>query len=214
MDVAIVPAGRSFSQLGILVLDGSASMAEEGEGKITKAQMVSTAVREMLTRFRRSPYRQNFFFAVVACREQASVHTPVTPAEQIDDGADYDPTRHHGGRTDIGPGLEEAQRIAGQFLRAAPDDLVSSVVIVVVSGGVDVSPARTLRIAREIRRDPSTTICTTFLAVPGDADRETADRLLALASDPATGFQSISGPDALLEFFIACVSSGTKLAIA
>jgi hypothetical protein len=214
MNVAIVPAGRSFSQLGILVLDGSASMAEEADGRISKAQMVNVAVREMLTRFRRSPYRQNFFFAVVGCGDQASVHTPVTPAEQMDDGADYNPTRHHGGRTDIGAGLREAQRIARQFLHGAPGDLVSSVVIVVVSGGVDGNPARTLRIAREIWRDPSITICTTYLAAPGDADRETADRLRALASDPATGFQTISGPDALREFFIACVASGTKLAIA
>ncbi|MFL5386152.1 MAG: DnaJ domain-containing protein [Longimicrobiaceae bacterium] len=213
MDVGIVPATQTFSQLGVLVLDGSGSMFGEAQGKITKAQAVNVAVREMLTRFRRSRHRRNFSFAVVAFDEQASVHTPATPAEQISDGADYDPTNQHGGGTDIAGGLREAQRIAEEFLRTAPEDISSSVVVVVMSDGMDGNPTGTLRLAEEIKRNPAITICTTYFAEVGDVDQGAQDHLRALATHPATGFQTIYDAETLRKFFIASVSTGTNLAI-
>lgn len=211
-DVGIMPATRTFNQLGVLVLDGSGSMTDDAEGRITKAQAVNVAVREMLGRFKRSRYRRNFSFAVVAFDDSATVHTPVTPAEAIDDGADYDPTPKHGGNTDIGSGLREAQRLADEFLRDAPGDLSSSVVIMVMSDGMDDNPTSTLRIAEDIRRDPDVTVTTTYFRGLSEFDQNAQDHLRALASNPDTGFQTVHDADTLRKFFIASGSIGTGYA--
>ncbi len=214
MDVGVVLTPQTFSQLGILVLDGSGSMGEEAVGKVTKAQSVNCAVREMLTRFSVSRHKRNFAFAVVAFDDQASVHTPITPAAEIDDNTDYDPMRGHGGGTDISAGLREAQRIADEFLRTAPDDIPSSVVIVVMSDGLDGEPAGSLRLAEEIKRNPAVTICTTYFSQVGAVEPQAQDHLRALATYPATGFKTVYDAETLRKFFIASVSAGTNLVIA
>jgi uncharacterized protein YegL len=213
MDLGIVQAPQTFSQLGILVLDGSGSMGEASEGKATKAQAVNDGVREVLTRFSISRHKRNFSFAVVTFDERASVHTPVTPATEIDDNADYDPMRMHGGGTNIGAGLREAQRIAEEFLRNSPEDLPSSVVIVVMSDGEDGDPSGSLRLAEEIKKNPQITICATYFGQVGAVEPAAQDHLKALATSPATGFKTIYDAETLRKFFIASVSTGTNLVI-
>lgn len=214
VDVGVVVAPQTFSQLGILVLDGSGSMAEPSAGKISKAQAVNGAVREMLTRFSVSRHKRNFSFAVVTFDESATVHTRVTAAADIDDNADYDPIRDHGGGTNIGAGLRQAQRIAEDFLRTAPQDIPSSVVIIVMSDGADGNAPETMRVAEEVKRNPAVTICTTFFAEVGSPNPEAQDHLRAMASYPATGFKTVYDAETLRKFFIASVSAGTNLVIA
>jgi Mg-chelatase subunit ChlD len=211
--VGIVPAPQTIHQLGILVLDGSGSMGEAAAGKVTKAQAVNGAVREMLTRFSVSRHRRNFAFAVVAFDEAASVHTPVTAAEEIDDNADYDPMQGHGGGTNIGMGLREARRITDDFLGKAPEDLNASVVIIVMSDGLDGDPAGSLRLAEEIKQNPSVTICTTYFSEVGAVEPKAQEHLRALASYPATGFKTVYDAETLRKFFMASVSAGTNLVI-
>lgn len=213
MDVGVVQAPQTFSQLGILVLDGSGSMGEPSEGKITKAQAVNGGVREMLTRFGASRHKRNFSFAVVAFDEHASVYAPVTPAAEIDDNADYDPMRMHGGGTNIGAGLREAQRMAEEFLRTSPEDIPSSVVIVVMSDGEDGDPSGSLRLAEEIKKNPRITICATYFGQLGAVEPAAQDHLKALATSPTTGFKTIYDAETLRKFFIASVSTGTNLVI-
>jgi Mg-chelatase subunit ChlD len=90
----IVP--QIFHQLGLLVLDGSGSMAEKVEGRMTKAEAVNVAVRELLTRLIASKNRKDFSIAIVTFDDEADIHTPVTrvyddAGNSIDDNADYDP---------------------------------------------------------------------------------------------------------------------------
>ena len=47
-EIGEVIESRTFHQLGILVLDGSGSMAAIGDGNITLADSVNRAVREFL----------------------------------------------------------------------------------------------------------------------------------------------------------------------
>jgi Mg-chelatase subunit ChlD len=213
MDVGVVMAPQTFSQLGVLVLDGSGSMSDPARGKVSKAQAVNGAVREMLTRFSVSRHARNFSFAVVAFDERASVHTGVTPAEAINDNADYDPMRGHGGGTDIGAGLREAQRVAEEFLRTAPDDIPGSVVIVLMSDGLDGDPAGSLRLAETLKGNPAVTLCTTYFSGVGAAEQAAQDHLRELASDPATGFKTVYDADTLRKFFIASVSAGRNVVI-
>lgn len=208
-DVGVMSTPKTFDQLGILVLDGSGSMGDASTGTVTKAEAVSEAVREMLTRFRRSRYKQNFSFAVVTFDHFASVHTPVTPAAEINDGGDYDPMREHGGGTAISTGLREAQRIADDFLFGAPTDIPSSVVIVVMSDGIDGDVSGTLRIAEEIKSNPEITICATYFSQEGQVDEAAQGHLRKLVSDPS-GFETIHDMETLRNFFIVSVSTGTN----
>jgi len=218
-DIGVVDAPHTFSQLGVLVLDGSGSMENPAVGKLTKAEAVNNAVREMLTRFSVSRHKRNFSFAVVTFDDEAAVHTPLTPATEIDDNADYDPLRNHGGGTSIATGLAEARRIADEFLATAPADIPSSAVIVVMSDGRDGEggvgdPAHTLRLADEIKANPAVTLCTTYFGIPGEGDTVAQDHLRALASNPATGFKTVYDAETLRKFFIASVSAGHNMAIA
>jgi curved DNA-binding protein CbpA len=218
VDLGEIVPPPTFSQLGILVLDGSGSMERQAAGKITKAQTVNLAVREMLTRFSVSRYQRNFSFSVVTFDGKARRHTAVTPAPAVDDNADYDPLRNHGGGTNIGAGLREAGQIAQEFLRDAPQDLPASVVIVVMSDGRDGEggagdPAETLRVADEIKRNKAITLCSTYFAEIGTSDTDAQNHLRAIASNPATGYKTVYDADTLRKFFIASVSTGTSLAI-
>lgn len=219
VDLGVIVAPPTFNQLGVLVLDGSGSMAEPARGKMTKAQAVNAAVREMFTRFSVSRYKRNFSFAVVTFDSKAKTQIPVTLAPDIDDNADYDPMREHGGGTDIGSGLREAQKIAEDFLRNASQDIPASAVIVVMSDGLDGqggvgNSAETLRIAEDIKGNKDITICSTYFAKVGASDAAAQDHLRAIASNPATGYKTVYDDETLRKFFIASVSTGTNLEVA
>jgi hypothetical protein len=56
-DIGEVTESRTFHQLGILILDGSGSMATIGDGNISLADNVNRAVREFLGFFKSSSIR-------------------------------------------------------------------------------------------------------------------------------------------------------------
>ena len=217
-NVGTILAPPTFNQLGILVLDGSGSMEGLTAGKITKAQAVNGAVRDIFTRFRKSRYVRNFSFAVVTFDQNAQLHTPITAATDIDDDENYDPMKDHGGGTNIGAGLLEAKRIAGDFLRKAPQDVPTTVVIVVMSDGRDgeggvTDPAETRRIAEEIKRNPAITICSTYFAEMGSQDPQAQDHLRALASDSGNNYKTVYDAESLRAFFLASLSVNTNVTI-
>jgi len=102
---------QTFGQLGSLVLDGSGTMTEPAQGEITKAQAANNAVREMFTRSSVSRYRKNLSFAVITFDEEAKVHTPITPATEIDDNGNFHSQTEHGGGARMEEGLKRAKEI-------------------------------------------------------------------------------------------------------
>ncbi len=201
-----------FNQLGILVLDGSSSMNEMTAESVTKAQAVNTAVGDIFERFRESKYAKNFSFAVVTFDENAQPHTPITAAGDLPIRADYDPTRNHGGATNIATGLQEAKRIAGEFLRSAPLEVPTSVVIVVMSDGRDGDggvgdPEETRRIADEIKRNSAISVCSTYFAGAERQDQQEQENLKALASNPVINYKTVSDTESLRKFFYASLSA-------
>lgn len=213
-DAPTVP--QTFHQLGLLVLDGSGSMSEMVEGKITKADAVNLSVRELLTRLVISKNRKDFSMAVITFDHEVKVHTPATRVEddngnQVDDNADYDPMKNHGGGTNIARALKEAHSLAEQFLDNAPPDSVDhSVVIVVMSDGeshTDPIPA-----ADGIKNNPKITVCSTLFARKGGANQQAQRVLRDIASSPAQ-YKTVYDADTLRKFFIASVSSGRNVKI-
>lgn len=214
----VIPDPPSFNQLGILVLDGSGSMAELTDGNITKAQAVNEAVRAVFTRFKQSIYVRNFSFAVVTFDENAQAHTPVTAGTDLDDHGNYDPMLNHGGGTNIGAGLLEAKRVADEFLRRAPRGVPTTAVIVVMSDGRDggggvVDPAYTLRIAEEIKRNQAIKICSTYFAPVGSQDVHAQEHLKLLSTSPGNNYKTVYDADSLRQFFYASLSTNPNINI-
>jgi uncharacterized protein YegL len=197
---------KTFDELGILVLDGSASMSEEALNKISKAQSVSLAVRELITRLKVSRKVKNFSLAVVTFDVQAKVHTAVTPVEYMDDSADYDPLASHGGNTEIGAGLKVAHDIATNFFSNDSGSLSKSVVIVVMSDGASSKPDDAIAIAERIKENGKVTLCTTLFARVDENDAAARSLLLRLASDP-NHYKTVYDTKTLRDFFLASVST-------
>lgn len=210
---------QTFHQLGILVLDGSGSMSNKADGKITKAASVNIAVRELLTRLISSKNCKNFSISVITFDNNVRPHTPVTRVKDdngntIDDNANYDPLIGHGGGTDIARALEEAHSLAEQFITNAPPNSVPhSVVIVVMSDGM--SGTDPIPVANKIKQNPNITICSTLFAQKGTADSETQEAkqlLMDIASTPEQ-YKTVYEAETLRKFFIASVSSGKNVKI-
>jgi Mg-chelatase subunit ChlD len=187
-------------------------MHEMAAGNITKAQAVNKAVRDILKRFRNSTQAKNFSFAVVTFDEDAQLHTPVTTAGSVNDSGDYDPTKQHDGATNIATGLLEAKRIADEFLRGAPREVPTTVVMVVMSDGRDGDggvgdPAETRRIAEEIKRSSAITICSTYFAGVDRKDQQEQDHLKSLASNPVNNYTTVYDAESLRDFFYHSLST-------
>src|SRR5438876_861318 len=113
-DIGEVTESRTFHQLGILVLDGSGSMAAIGDGNRPIADNVNQSVREFLGYFKNSSIANNFSIAVITFDNSPKIHTPITELTKVDDFADYNPMNGHGGGTYIGGALEMAEQLSSQ----------------------------------------------------------------------------------------------------
>jgi uncharacterized protein YegL len=217
-----MPAGgkitqpRTFHQLGILVLDGSGSMIDgQSSAKISLAQSVSNTVRDTFSRFKGSGLVNNFSFAVVYYDDSAKVAVDITDAKQIDDNRGYDPTIGMGGTTSIGAGLKEAKKLADKFLAVQTEGTITrSVVIVVLSDGLDMTESETVSIANVLKSNSKITINSCFFeTLGGDPNliQKASDFLKGLCSDPTTGFTRTSDPEKIRTFFIASMSNNKKI---
>lgn len=211
MDVGATAPPPTFSQLGILVLDGSAAMADPAEGQMSRAQAVGGAVRATLARFAGSRDRRGFSFALVTFDDRARVHTPPTRVTEMPDDAGYDPVRGHGGTANICAGLRVAQRLADEFLAAAESDVLASVVTILVSGGGDDEPAATLRAAEEMKRNPDNLVCSAYFGRRDAVEPATQRHLRAIATYSTLGFTTVYDEEALRKFLIASISVGMNL---
>lgn len=214
MSLGRIEAPRQFSQLGVLVVDGSGSMTETTAGNITKAQATNNAIRELFTRFKVSRVARNFTFAVVTFDGAPSVRLQPTEAGPLlDDNADYDPLVGHGGGTNIYAALEEADRIVSGYLAQAPAGGVPhSAVILVMSDGCCSEPSRTRQVVSAIKGGANAgrvRICAALFARVGQADAAGEALLRDIASDPIMGYKTVYDGETLRGFFEASLAAAS-----
>nr|WP_319570083.1 vWA domain-containing protein [uncultured Draconibacterium sp.] len=204
---------QQFHQLGIFVMDGSGSMNELTNGNIKKKDAVNMAIRDLLTRFKVSRKKNNFSFSVVAFDFTASIQTATTPLKNIDENGNYDPMINHGSGTYIHSGLEEAQKLAKDFLTNPTSGVPHSVIILLLSDGECHQPDRTREIAKSIKKIEKITICTTFFSRTGENNTVAEELMKEIASDPIIGFKRTYDPETLRNFFESSISrvSGVKI---
>ena len=207
------PATRN--QLGIFVLDGSGSMLNgQSTKKISLAESVSKAIIETFHRFKISRKANDFSFAVIYYDSKARVELDITKAIEIDISREYDPTVGMGGTTSIGTALKEAKKIAENFLALQEKgELERTVVIVLLSDGLDMTQDDTVSVANTIKSNPKIKITSCFFEPMGDKPdmiKEASDFLRGLCSDPSIGFTKTSDPEKIRTFFEESVSIKIK----
>lgn len=207
---------RTFHQLGVFILDGSASMRGAARGGLTKAQAVNSAVRETLTRLKISRRVDNFSLAVVTHDTEAKVHTAPTPARDVDDNGDYDPLDGHGKATRIAAGMREALQLVDAHLNAEQQGGVPhSAIVIVMSDGEDHGPAQTLALVEPVKQRSDgnrVTFATVLFAGVGEDTGGAADHLRRVASDPVKHFKTVYDQETLRNFFISSISTSSGVA--
>ena len=203
-------ASKTFEQLGILVLDGSGSMNEQTAQHISKADAVTQAVNDLFSRCKVSRNKNNFSFAIVNYDHRSIVKMKPTPVKDVDNHIDYSPMDGLGGATYISKGLEDAEKIAKDFLSKSQDGgLARSVVIVIMTDGVDMTEAETISVANRLKKMNHVFVSGCFFETLGaDAKdmQKCADYVKTLCTDE-TKFSMVSTAEALRNFFEASMSN-------
>ena len=209
-----IEAPKQFSQLGLLVVDGSGSMGGPAAGNITKAQATNNAIRELFTRFKASRVAKNFTFGVITFDDAPTIRLqPTDVGPSLDDNDDYNPMQGHGGGTNIFAALDAAEKMANDFLAAAPSGGVPhSVVMLVMSDGCCSNPAQTKAVATRIKNGPNgarVKICSTLFSMVGMPDAAGEALLKEIASDPVMGYKTVYDGETLRSFFERSISAAS-----
>jgi uncharacterized protein YegL len=211
-EIPEVAESRTFHQLGILLLDGSGSMAAKGENNTPLADHVNLAVREFLGFFKNSSQVNNFSIAVVTFDETATVHTPVTALKDVNDFADYNPMTNHGGGTFIGGALEEAEKLAEQFLKGGTG-VPHDVRIIVMSDGLCQKADETEKIASRLKNNDRLIICSSLftpISKAHDPESNEAKTVLRDIASAANLYKTTYKEADLRQFFISSMSAKRK----
>lgn len=215
-----VPVGtpvipRYFHQLGILILDGSGSMTEKAAMNSTKAKEVNAAVMELFNRINVSRVKQNFSFACIKFDETATVSLPPTPFDfNVLMNENYDPTIGKGGGTQIFEALNEAKKLAENFLNNAPTDGVPhKVLILLMSDGMCFQPETTVAVANNLKSNPKILMASAYFGTVGEIDTDAQRVLKEVSTDPSTYYTTVYDGEALRAFFERSISQSAGIKI-
>jgi len=206
---------RYFHQLGILVLDGSGSMTKKAAMNSTKAKEVNAAVMELFNRINVSRVKQNFSFACIKFDETATVSLQPTPFDfNVLMNENYDPTIGKGGGTQIFEALNEAKKLAENFLNNAPADGVPhKVLILLMSDGMCSQPKKTVEVASNLKSNPKILIASAYFGTVGEIDTDAQRVLKEVSTDPATYYTTVYDGEALRAFFERSISQSAGMKI-
>ncbi|AWG23504.1 hypothetical protein FFWV33_19175 [Flavobacterium faecale] len=207
---------RTFHQLGILVLDGSGSMNATGRGQLTKAQEVEMGVKELFTRFDGSSKKSNFSFSCIKFDTSSTTTLQPTPFQEIDYFSEnFNPLDGKGRGTHIFEALNEAKKMAEEFLNNAPQDgLRHSVVILLMSDGLCFQPETTIAVADNIKLNPSVVIASAYFAELGNSDNEATEiknLLQNVSTNPVKYYATVYDGEALRKFFESSISQSAGI---
>lgn len=135
MEELYIEEQKQFEQLGILILDGSGSMDENGETGQKKAEEVNKVTKDVILTLQKSSMRNNFFLSILTYDDKVSLREEPTLVAEIDSTNDYNPLIGHGGQTAIGDALDEGFNVAKEFLDNQTD-YPRSVIIILMSDGM------------------------------------------------------------------------------
>ena len=203
-----VEGQKGFEQLGILVLDGSLSMAEEGETQQPKAVEVNNAVRGLIGRLQGGGKKKNFLLSIVTYEDTAIIKYGPTPVTQLDPLEDYNPLSVHGKGTGtaIGNALAEAKNISEKYLEES-SNFPRSVVIIVLTDGQNNCGMNPESIADEIKNSgKKITLCAVGYGKGSGVDELLLQKIVSKpVANQATYLRTFNTED-LRNFFTATLT--------
>lgn len=203
--IPLRPAGpKAADQLGILVLDRSASMSLDDavKGK-TKAKAVEEAALELIAKLKKSGRARDFSLSLLAFNESVETRLDVTEVLKIPlEGLLIDLTPD--GQTAIGDALNSAGKIARDFLQA-PGEFPRSVVVMLMSDGENVVGEDPVAVSESIKTEfgNKCTICCVFYGDDNDLGVGTL-RTIASPSNKEgkSNFKTTKDSSQLRDFFL------------
>jgi hypothetical protein len=207
----IPPPAKAFNQLGIFVIDGSASMKEGVvKGDIPSSDAVNQALSNTIKLFKDSRKRACYKFAVVVFGDRARTILPPKNIVEIDENQSFDPTCFfNNGRgsesTNIASGLAIAYELAGNFLQNKEGNLIHKVAVVVLSDGMCHHEQETKAIAEKLKKLPGVEInCCHLESNIVEAGAATLLRTIA------THYEAVYSETTIRSFFINSTSRNNR----
>jgi hypothetical protein len=205
------PPPKAFNQLGIFVIDGSASMKEGMvKGNMLSSDAVNLAMQNTFKLFKDSRTRACYSFAIVAFGDTAK--TILTPANivDIDASQSFDPTLSFNNgsgseSTNIAAGLSIAYALADDFLKRKEGNLIHKVAIVILSDGMCHHEMETKAIAEKLKQLPGLEINCCHLE--SNIVEPAATELL---KEIATHYEAVYSEDTIRGFFINSTSRNNR----
>lgn len=195
---------RESEQLGILILDGSGTMKDPGDAKLSKCVEVDTAVKELITRLKGSTRNAEFFISIVTFDENVKSRkyravTEIDPTKE-----DYNPLHGHGGLTAIGDALAEADKIAEEFL-GEQTEYPRSVVMILMTDGRNNSGIGPEDVANKIKNSGKR--INIFTVGYGPSDEDIDIELLKKIKSDGGAYTRLRNPEDLRKFFMASLDA-------
>lgn len=218
---------KSLEELGILVVDGSGSMAdiEKASGK-KKAEVVEQHLvkdqESLLERLKGSTRRQEISLALVTFDHRDVKRRDATEVEKLTPGdLSLDLLKLHGGNTAIGRALQTADEIAQQFI-AGEQRLPRFVTILLMSDGQETENTDPIGVAGQILQRAKfkqiagyvvsrPDIVIAVAAYGDDADDNTLRQIATqLPDQPDKFFRHVNSGAELREFFIESMATAPE----
>ena len=202
---------KRFHQLAIIVLDGSFSMNDPGNFNMKIKEEVHLAVSGLYTRMKISKVANCFSSTVISFDDSPpKIKFPITPLADVDEHQNFDPTIGHDGGTEIFRALEEAEKVADDFLNGIDEEGVPhSVMILLLSDGLCFDPERTKQVAERIKAKNHIQIATCYFSIKGQPDIDAQELMKSVCSNPAQYYATVYGEETLRNFFIKSLSQST-----
>jgi|GEM_PF-2132026 len=198
---------KTQEQLGVLILDGSESMAAKDANGEVKATSVARATKELIQRLRTSRRKDELFLSIIAFDTNVELRQAPTPVSEIDIEMDLDPMANHGGMTAIGDALDLGHQVVQGFLQNEQEGLSRNAVIILLSDGCSNTGTHDPQtIARKIHKNSDIIIATA--AYGDDADK---DLLREIASDPDKYYSEPDNGDELRDYFLSSIESVARV---
>lgn len=204
------PLYPTYEQLGIAVVDGSASMAGlESASGLQKARSVEKAMAELAERLATSDMADQYALAVVSFDSRVDHPLPPTPVLDLDPSdLDLNLLGRHGGSTAIGDALSQAGRVAEQFLADERDGIPRYAVILLMSDGQSNGGEDPIVVAARLKRQFSRSKPhgpELVIATAAYGDDANASVLAQIASNPSYHRRVESGVE-LRNFFFRTIT--------
>ncbi|MGA7606400.1 MAG: vWA domain-containing protein [Anaerolineales bacterium] len=210
-----LPKPRTFEELPILVVDASGSMGDKiQESGLTKAEDVIRHLvkgpNSLFDRLMTSRNREDLYLSWLTFDDRVDIILP-RPIQQIPrEEMDIPLLQKHGQRTAIGKALNEAFRVAQDWLALASPGISRYATILLMSDGQENANSDPLGAAAKIKSfgqgsgvRPKIMLATA--AYGDDADRVMLEAMASNRPDGSPMFKKVASGEELRDFFIESI---------